>query len=122
MAERTAELTEASQRMEAILRASPVGIGLIVNRRMGWANEAMYKMLGYERDSLIGRSAEILYTNREEYDRVGRDLFSSIFKSEIGQVETQFVRKDGSVFACLIRAYSLDATDLSKGQIMASRE
>jgi len=119
VAERTAELTEASQRMEAILRASPVGIGLIVNRTMGWANEAMYKMLGYERDSLIGRSAEILYTDREEYDRVGRDLYSSIVKSEIGQVETQWVRKDGTVFACLIRAYSLDATDFSKGQIVA---
>ncbi len=119
VAERTAELLETNQRMEAILRASPVGIGLIVGRTLGWANEAMYSLVGYEKDSLSGRSAELLYLNREEHERVGRDLYASILKSKIGQVETQWVRKDGTVFDCLIRAYSLDPADLSKGQIVA---
>ncbi len=118
VAERTAELSEANQRMEAILRASPVGIGLLVNRRLGWANEAMYRMVGYANDSLNGSSAEILYPNREECDRVGRDLYSSISKLEIGQVETQWVRKDGTLLDCFVRAYPLDARDISKGQIV----
>jgi PAS domain S-box-containing protein len=119
VSERTAELLETNQRMEAILRASPVGIGLVVNRRLGWANETMYKLVGYEQNSLTGRNAVILYASREEYDRVGRDLYDSIQKSEIGQVETQWVRKDGTLFDCLLRAYSLDPADLSKGQIVA---
>jgi two-component system cell cycle sensor histidine kinase/response regulator CckA len=117
--ERTAELLETNRRTEAILRASPVGIGLIVRRRLGWANEAMYKMVGYEPDSLNGRNAELLYLEREEFKRVGRDLYGSILKSEIGQVETQWVRKDGTVFDCLIRSYSLDPADPNKGQIVA---
>ncbi len=119
VAQRTAELLETNQRMEAILRASPVGIGLVVDRRLGWANETMYKLVGYEHDSLTGQSAAILYPNREEYERVGRNLYSSIQKSEIGQVETQWVRKDGTVFDCLLRAYCLDPSDFSKGQIVA---
>jgi PAS domain S-box-containing protein len=119
VAERTAELFETNQRMEAILRASPVGIGLIVNRKLGWANMAMYRLAGYEKDSLIGQDAEILYADRTEYERVGKALYGSILKSEIGQVETQWVRKDGTAIDCLIRAYALDASDPSKGQIVA---
>ena len=107
------------QRLEAILRASPVGIGLVINRNLDWANETMYHMLGYEKDSLLGRRAEILYNDQTEYERVGKELYNRIDQSEIGQVETKLVRKDGSVFDCVIRAYPLHIEDHSKGVIVA---
>jgi PAS domain S-box-containing protein len=112
-------LQSSEKRMKAILRASPVGIGLIINRKLDWANEAMYRMVGYEKDSLIGESAEILYADPKEYERVGRHLYSRIAKSEIGQVESRWVRKDGTIFDCIIRAYSLDPQAPAKGQIVA---
>ena len=117
--ERTAELLETNQRTEAILRASPVGIGLIIDRRLGWANAAMYNMVGYAKDSLLGKSARILYVNHGEFERVDRELFDSTPGPEIRQVQTQWVRKDGSVFDCLLRACPLDPEDISRGQISA---
>ena len=117
--ERTGELLEANQRMEAILRASPMGIGLITDRRMNWANAAMYKMLGCEKGTLMGRNTETLYPDRREFERVGRELYSSVSGAKVNQVQTMWVRKDGSVFDCLIRICPLDPDDVSKGLIAA---
>jgi PAS domain S-box-containing protein len=140
VAERTAELVRANarmqkeieerkqaeaalrtneQRMRAILRASPVGIGLTVKHQLEWANEAMYRMVGYEKDSLMGKSPKLLYPSLEEYLRVEKALYAHGDRTEIGQVETQWVRADGSLIDCIIRACSLDPDDPSGEQIVA---
>jgi two-component system cell cycle sensor histidine kinase/response regulator CckA len=111
-------LRESEQKMKAILRASPIGIGLAINRQLDWANETMYRMVGYEEGSLLGQSVAIFYRNEKEYERVGRELYAGITESSTGQVETRWVRKDGTVFDCILRACSLDPTDPSKGQIL----
>jgi PAS domain S-box-containing protein len=113
------KLKANEQRLKAILRASPVGIGLVINRRLDWANVTMYQMVGYEKDSLLGKDARILYKDEKAYEQAGRKLYEGISESDIGHVETQWVRKDGSVFDCVIRAYSLDKSDPSMGQIVA---
>jgi len=104
--------------MEAILGSSPVGIGIIQNRVLGWTNDIFYSMLGYEFNSLKGKNTRILYNNQQEYDRVGIDLYSKIDKSGNGLVETRLLRKDGTLMDCRIRASKLKATDPSKGIIV----
>ena len=104
--------------MRAILRASPVGIGLVINGQLGWVNKTMYRLLGYEEGSLLGQSGRILCHDEDAYVRVGRDLYAGIRQSRTGLAETELVRKDGTRFDCLLRACSLDTTDPSKGQIV----
>jgi len=111
-------LRESEQRMKAILRASPVGIGLVVNRQMGWANETMYRLVGYEKDTLLGQSASVLYLDDDEYNRVGRKLYSDITRSGTALVETQWVRKDQTTFDCMLCSCSLDPGDPSMGHIV----
>ena len=112
-------LQENEQRMRALLRASPVGIGLVIDRKLDWANETMYAMVGYDEGSLTGQSARVLYTDDEEYQRAGRELYRGVSDSGTGRVETRWRRKDGTLFDCMICACSLDAADPSKGQIVA---
>ncbi len=107
------------QNMKAILRASPVGIGLMINRQFNWANEMMSLLTGYENDMLIGLKTRKLYANKEKYDQIGRELYDRVFQAEIGEVTTQWVRKDGTLFDCKIRAYLLKENDLSQGVIIA---
>jgi len=107
------------QRVKAILRASPVGIGLAIDRKLNWANEAMYRMVSYEKEAMVGRTVGFLYRNRNEFKRVGRELYDNLSDLEIGQVETQWIRKDGTIIDCIIRSYSLDPQDSSKGIIFA---
>ena len=114
----TEALRESEQRMKAILRASPVGIGLVVNGQIGWGNETMYLLVGYEKDALLGKSARVLYQDDDEYDRVGRKLYSDIAGSETALVETQWVRKDQTTFDCMLCSCSLDPADSSMGHIV----
>lgn len=112
-------LRESQEKLKAILKASPVGIGLVCNRKLDWANEGMYRMTGYEQGSQIGQSVRILYPDDKEYNRVGRELYAGITKTGIGHVETRLVQKDGTTFDCRIQACNLDPTNPAKGQIIA---
>jgi|GEM_PF-2249556 len=114
------ELQESEKRVKDIFMASPVGIGLVIDRRLDWANEAMYRMVGYDRDCLIGESARVLYADQDAYDRAGRELYSGIFRSGFGQVETRWVRKDGTAFDCILQACCIDPSDRSRGEIVAA--
>ncbi len=111
-------LRSSEERLRAILRASPVGIGLVIERTLSWCNEALHRMLGYEKETLIGSDTLRLYPDLEEYARVGKALYSRTSQSEIGQAETRLVRGDGTLVDCSLRAYPLDPADPSKGQII----
>jgi PAS domain S-box-containing protein len=111
-------LRESENRMKAILTASPVGISLVLNRKLDWANETFYNLAGYEQGSLIGRDTRVLYTSDEEYERVGRELYTGADKPRIGEVETKWVRQDGKIIDCRLRACPLDPKDPSRGQIV----
>ncbi|MEJ2638292.1 MAG: PAS domain S-box protein, partial [Desulfosarcinaceae bacterium] len=113
------ELRANQQRLEAILRASPVGIGLVVDRQLRWTNQTFDQIVGYEKEALGGRDIRILYKNDEEYERAGKALYNRISQSEIATVETQWVRRDSSVFDCVVRAYPLDRNEPSEGKIIA---
>ncbi len=112
-------LKENEQRMKAILRASPVGISLVINRQFDWGNETLYRLVGYEKEDLLGQNARILYQSDEEYIRVGRKLFSDITRSRTPLVETRLERKDKTTFDCMLCSCPLDAADPSKGYIVA---
>ena len=112
-------LRESETSLKAVLGASPVGIGLVVNRKLDWANETMYRMVGYEANSLLGQSAGILYSDDEEYERAGQELYAGLEESGTGQAETRWIRKDGTIFDCILRICSLDPSDPGKGQIVA---
>ena len=112
-------LRASEQKMRAILMASPVGIGLVIDRKLDWGNDALYRMLDYDKAFLIGRPVEFLYPNPDEYARVGRKLYDKRSPLGIGQVETRLIRGNGTTIDCTLRAYPLDAADPSLGQIVA---
>jgi len=112
-------LRNSEQRLRAILRASPVGIGLVINRQMSWCNEALLRIMDYAREDIIGIDSAKLYPDPQEYRRVGRALYEGTIQAEIGQADTQMRRGDGSVIDCSIRSYPLNPEEPSKGQIIA---
>lgn len=105
------------QKLQAILRASPIGIGLVVNRELNWANDTFYDIVGYTKEDLIGRSTKILYETTEEFDRVGYTLHTHSARQEAGQTETRLVRKDGTSISCAIRSYPINDTNPLAGLI-----
>ena len=84
-------LAISEQQLRAILQASPVGIGRMSDRKLEWANEAMSRITGYDLAEMLGQDVVHLYESEDEYNRVGRILYSE------GEIETKWMRKDGEI-------------------------
>ncbi|RLB13631.1 MAG: hypothetical protein DRG82_15345, partial [Deltaproteobacteria bacterium] len=102
------ELEQSKKTLRAILLSTPTGIGVVKSRVMEWHNPAMSHMLGYTSEELHGKNARILYPDEKEFDRVGKAIASLGPSNRTTSIETTWVRKDGSVFDCLIRLALLD--------------
>jgi PAS domain S-box-containing protein len=113
-------LRQSEETLKAILAASPAGIGLVRRRSLGWANRAMYKMVGYDADSLYGKSFRVLYLDDKEYVRATRELYRGIKETGIGETETRWVRKDGSIIRCYLQSSPLDPSNPANGVITAA--
>ncbi len=113
------ELAVRQQQAEinSILRAAPVGIGLLSNRVFLHINEQICAMTGYADEELVGRNARMLYPSQEEYEYVGREKYQQIAEEGIGTVETRWRRKDGKIIDVLLSSTPIDADDWSKGVI-----
>jgi len=111
------KLKESERELQKIFDVVPLGIGLIVNRELRWSNDRMYEMLGYPNRSLFGKNARSLYENDNEYSRAGKIAYEMMRKNGIGEVETQWKRKDNSLFDCLIRVVPLNISNPSEGNI-----
>ena len=112
-------LQESNEILSAILAAAPVGIGLVRNRIFDWANRTMYKLVGYEQNSLLKKDALVLYPDRQEYERVGEELYEGLEEACSVYVDTQWVKKDGTRFDCLLQVCPLDPSDPYGGEIVA---
>jgi two-component system sensor histidine kinase HydH len=108
-------LREREASMQGILKAAPIGIGLVHNRVLGWVSDHMHEMLGYSGEELIGKSARVLYENDDEFERVGREKYQEIRERGVGALETRWKRKDGRLIDVHLRSTPVDPTDLGQG-------
>ena len=113
-------LRQNEETLKAILAASPAGIGLVRGRVLGWANRAMYKMVGYDRGSLFGKNVRLLYPDDAEFTRATQELYQGIKATGIGETETRWIRKDGKMIRCYLQSSPLDTSAPDKGVITAA--
>jgi two-component system, cell cycle sensor histidine kinase and response regulator CckA len=103
------KLHNSERTVKTILATSPVGIGLILDRKLKWANDACLKMFGFEtQKEIAGKSTRIFYPSEEAYECVGRDLYTELQREKIAETVTKFSRKDGSLFDARIRIRHVD--------------
>lgn len=115
MKEAEAAIRESEARLQSIFRAAPVGIGLVTDRVIREVNNRLCEMVGYPAPELIGKSARILYTSQDEFNRVGIEKYNQIAREGAGSIETRWKRKDGIAVDILLSSTPLDPCDLSKG-------
>ncbi len=112
------ELRESEQMMKAILTVSPLGIAYIKNRKIIWANEALYSMLEYEEDKR-GIIKKMLHYPGENFSKsAARELLPLINEITYGQFETKLLKKDNSILECMVYTYIVDMNDPDKGRIL----
>ena len=108
-------LRQNEEHLQAIFRVAPTGIGVVRDRVLTRVNQRVCEMTGYSADELLGQSARMLYPTQEDFDFVGREKYRQIREKGTGEVETRWLRKDGSVLDILMASTPLDPQDLSAG-------
>jgi PAS domain S-box-containing protein len=108
-------LKDSEEKLQSIFRAAPVGIGLIVNGIILEVNDTFCEMTGYVRKELIGKSSEMIYATKDEYERAGTEKYRKIHEEGVGSVETRLKCKNGTILNILLSSAPLDKDDLSKG-------
>jgi PAS domain S-box-containing protein len=98
--------------LDSLFKAAPTGIGLVSDRVFKRINERICEMTGYSEDELLEKSAEMLYPDREEYERVGREKYSQINTCGIGTVETRWKCKDGRIIDILLSSTPIQTDDM----------
>lgn len=113
------ELRERESTLRSILSSAPIGILMVIDRKLQWANNRFYEMAGYKREELIGQDTEILYSTKEEYLRIGRAIYDQINEEGIGTFEAEFRDKHGSPLHILISGMMKDPNSPSKGFVFS---
>ncbi|MDD1667839.1 MAG: PAS domain S-box protein, partial [Methanomicrobiales archaeon] len=97
------ELRKTQALQETLLRASPVGIGLVSGRILRWENDAMCRILGITEGELKDQPLSVIFADEREYERTSRELDRGIQEQGSGEVETVWKRKDGSTVEVALR-------------------
>jgi PAS domain S-box-containing protein len=93
---------------------APVGIGTVRDRVVVEVNQRICDMTGYAASELVGQSARILYLSDGDFDYVGREKYRQIAERGVGEVETRWRRKDGTLIDVLLASTPLDPSSGTK--------
>ena len=126
------DVTDLKQALEAlrdretalagILSAAPIGVGLVRDRVYAWVSDNFCRMTGYDPEELIGQNTRMLYPNQAEYERVGLTRIGRGDSDQVGEVDTQWVAKDGRLVDIQLRLAPLNPWDPSEGLIFTAQD
>ncbi len=116
-----AALAKAEELQRTILSTSPVGIGLSVDRKMVWVNDAWKEMFGLSPNDANGLTinARAVYPTQEEFERVGKILYEGLEAGQVNETDATMIRKDGTIFDVHIAMKAVDPSDPSRGTLAA---
>ena len=115
-----AELKEREEAIRSIIKAAPVGLGIIdKNRVVKWANDNMRIPLGLTNEKLNSLPVREIYPDEEEFKRAGMELYADIEKKGIGETEARLKRANGGFINALIRVAPLSPKAPKKGYAFA---
>jgi len=101
----------------AILDNVMFGVLFVRQRRIISSNRRCEELFGYAEGEMVGKSTEILYTTREEYERIGVEQYPLLERGmDLGE-ERQLRHRDGSLFWCLMSGCALDPNRANEGSI-----
>ncbi len=93
LAEENIQLLVSEQ--TAMLESQLVGIVKTKNRVIVWNNSSFEKMLGYDKNELVGSSTQRLYVDQGAFEALGTAAYSALQSGYTYRTEMEFVCKDG---------------------------
>jgi diguanylate cyclase (GGDEF)-like protein/PAS domain S-box-containing protein len=102
---------------QIILDDAPVGISLIVDKKQAWVNKKMEEMFQYPKEELEGKTTEMLYPSRENYEQLIKTAYPVLAQGQVYDAVHELVRRDGSHIWVRYNGKTIDPPDVTKGTI-----
>ena len=112
------ELQKKEATIQSVFDATPAGICIMKNRVYQRVNRDWCESFGYPEDKLIGRTTEFLYESREEYERVGKELYKNLLTKGIAFARARLKCSDGEFRDVDLIAKPLNPYDLEAGTVV----
>ncbi|MHB1662009.1 MAG: PAS domain-containing protein, partial [bacterium] len=113
LSEAQVKLSRAKDMYAAILNNSLVGIILLKKRRIIQANKKMAELFGYDSpEEMLGNLTRILYRSDEDFEEIGKIVYSDLAEGKEARLELLGKRKDGSEFWCLLTGKSVNPDEM----------
>lgn|GEM_PF-488830 len=93
----------------AMLESELIGIAKAKNRMIVWNNPTFEKMLGYNKDELVGLSTKMFYASETAFEALGVEAYSLLQSGNVFRNEVEFVCKDGRPIWVDLTGVMLDA-------------
>ncbi len=112
-----AAVQQLAAEQQAILETLTVGVSLVRNRRIAWANRAHDELFGHEVGRSPGLPTSELYARPGEHDRVGREGYEAIRAAGHYVTSAEMKRVDGTPFQAKLIGHRLRGTPKEDGTI-----
>lgn len=109
------KIKKSKAKYSSILRAAPIGIGVLYDRTFKYVSDFFLNIIGYSREELIGQTTQMLYLTKKEYERVGKKIYQDMEEFGVGAYEFQSKRKDNQIIDVHVRVTPTDLLDPSAG-------
>lgn len=115
--QRTIELYRLNTQQNAVFNTVNVGILFVKNRIIQEINNKTCQIFGYEYDEIIEAPTEMLYINKEDFEKVQLH-YEVVKRGEVTTWEQMFIKKDGTKFWARSTMQAIDINTLSKGVVV----
>ncbi len=114
------KLKDSEAKLKSIFTSAPIGIGLVVNRKLGMVNQRLCDITGYSTAELSGQSIRLLYPDEKEFLRMGLIKQEQIEQKGQCSLETRWKRKNGAIINILLNSTPIDPDDGLKTEIFTA--
>jgi PAS domain S-box-containing protein len=119
--EHSRRLQELEALEASILDAIPHAVLGLAKRRVIFANDAVDAVFGWRPEELSGKTTRILYRSDEEYNDIGKFVYSTLRRQRTCSAEIPCRRMDGREIVVRLHASRI-GDDLKEGRIIAVYE
>lgn len=103
--------------LETLLKAAPMAIACVVDRRYVWTNPAFEALTGYTSAELKGQSTRIAYESDEAFESFGRKHYPAIRAGETIRAEVTLMARGDRSMLCEIFGRALEPEHPERGAI-----
>ncbi len=109
-------LKDSEERLQSVFSATPVGIGILIDRKTTMVNEMVAEILGYSRDEVVGRETRVFYKNEEDFRKAVK-YYELLQHQRIVNFELELVKKDGAIITAHMSMALITPDNPSNGAI-----